>query len=129
VGADVATPGGCGPHGPWLSLLFFIPYINYMLMLLLSVLPTAVRPPAVRQAEFRHQGRLLREALVGIAAGLAVSVPTVLISVFIVKSYSTPLFLGTPFSLGAIHRVFREPATASVRWATPCGRSPRGCCF
>ncbi len=91
---------------PWLSLLFFIPYINYMLMLLLSVLPTAVRPPAARQAEFRHQGQLLREALVGIAAGLAVSVPTVLISVFIVKSYSTPLFLGTPFSLGAITAYF-----------------------
>jgi len=91
---------------PWLSLLFFVPYINYALMLLLSVLPTAAHAPAVRQAEFRRQGQLLREALVGIAAGLAVSVPTVLISVFIVKSYSTPLFLGTPFSLGAITAYF-----------------------
>ena len=91
---------------PWLSLLFFIPYVNYVLMLLLSVLPTAVRAPAVRQAEFQRQGQLLREALAGIAAGLAVSVPTVLISVFVVKSYSTPLFLGTPFSLGAITAYF-----------------------
>jgi len=91
---------------PWLSLLFFIPYVNYMLMLLLSILPTAVRPPALRQADVRRQGQLLREALVGIAAGLAVSVPTVLVSVFVVKSYSTPLFLGTPFSLGAITAYF-----------------------
>ena len=93
-------------RSPWLSLLFFVPYVNYVLMLTLSALPTAVRPPAVRQAEFRRQGELLREALVGIAAGLAVSVPTVLISVFVVKSYSTPLFLGTPFSLGAITAYF-----------------------
>src|SRR5258708_739686 len=91
---------------PWLSLLFFIPYVNYMLMLLLSILPTAVRPPALRQADVRRQGQLLREALVGIAAGLAVSVRTVLVSVFVVKSYSTPLFLGTPFSLGAITAYF-----------------------
>jgi hypothetical protein len=75
-------------------------------MLLLSILPTALRPPALRQADVRRQGQLLREALVGIAAGLAVSVPTVLVSVFVVKSYSTPLFLGTPFSLGAITAYF-----------------------
>src|SRR5260370_26160957 len=75
-------------------------------MLLLSLLPAALRPAALRQAEFRCQGQLLREALVGIAAGLAVSVPTVLVSVFVVKSYSTPLFLGTPFSLGAITAYF-----------------------
>jgi uncharacterized membrane protein YhaH (DUF805 family) len=93
-------------RSPWLSLLFFVPYVNYALMLTLSLLGTAVRPPAARQAEFTRQGRLLREALAGIAAGLAVSVPTVLISVFVVKSYSTPLFLGTPFSLGAITAYF-----------------------
>lgn len=40
----------------------------------------------------------LREALLALAAGLAVSVPTVLVSVLVVRSYSTPLFLGTPFS-------------------------------
>jgi len=91
---------------PWLSLLFFVPYVNYALMLTLSALGTADRPPAARQAEFVRQGRLLRDALVGIAAGLAVSVPTVLVSVLLVKSYSTPLFLGTPFSLGAVTAYF-----------------------
>jgi uncharacterized membrane protein YhaH (DUF805 family) len=93
-------------RSPWLSLLFFVPYVNYALMLTLAVLPTAVRPAPARQAQVRRQGLLLREALTGIAAGLAVSVPTVLISVLVVKSYSSPLFLGTPFSLGAITAYF-----------------------
>src|SRR5258708_27746462 len=72
---------------PWLSLLFFVPYVNYVLMLLLSILPTALRPPALRQAEFRRQGQLLREALVGIAAGPAVSVPAALVSAVWGKRY------------------------------------------
>src|SRR5258708_2170991 len=113
---------------PWLSLLFFVPYVNYVLMLLLSILPTALRPPALRQAEFRRQGQLLREALVGIAAGLAVSVPAGLVSVFVVKSYSTPLFLGTPVSPGALPAYFvnrnghRAPRATLRAWARLVGR-------
>jgi hypothetical protein len=44
----------------------------------------------------------LRSALVAIAAGLAVTVPTALLAIYWKQAYSTGLFLGTPFTLGAI---------------------------
>ena len=86
----------------WLCLLFFVPYANYVLMLALSAVPSAPRAPGRRAPEDVASDTKLREALLALAAGLAVSVPTVLVSVLVVRSYSTPLFLGTPFSLGAI---------------------------
>ncbi|MGH7645300.1 MAG: hypothetical protein ACREMR_06910, partial [Gemmatimonadales bacterium] len=89
-------------HWAWLCLLFFVPYVNYPLMLALSALPSAPRTPGRRSTDDVASDAKLREALLALAAGLAVSVPTVLISVLVVRSYSTPLFLGTPFSLGAI---------------------------
>src|SRR5258708_9173441 len=81
---------------PWLSLLFFVPYVNYVLMLLLSILPTALRPPALRQAEFRRQGQLLRGALVGVAAGPAGRGPPGLGRLVAGKDHSTPVFLRPP---------------------------------
>ncbi len=86
----------------WLCLLFFVPFLNYVLMLVLSLLPTRPHTAMWGVARDAASDSKLREALLALAAGLAVSVPTVLISVLVVRSYSTPLFLGTPFSLGAI---------------------------
>lgn len=88
-------------YSPWLCLLFFVPVVNYVTMLVLSLLPSA---PWVAAAPARQVPLDLRltAALKSIAAGLAVALPTVLISVLVVKGYSGGLFLGTPFSLGAI---------------------------
>ena len=86
----------------WLCLLFFVPYLNYLLMLVLSLVPTTHRTPVWSLEREAASDAKLREALIALAAGLAVSVPTVLLSVLVVRSYSTPLFLGTPFSMGAI---------------------------
>lgn len=85
----------------WLCLVFFIPIVNYLLMLYLCVAPTAVRRvPRPRQETLTDEK--VKSALLGVAAGLAVTIPTVLISVYVRKTYSTGLFLGTPFTLGAI---------------------------
>src|SRR5439155_16011823 len=34
--------------------------------------------------------------------GLAVAIPTILLNVYVLRRYSTSLFLGTPFTLGAV---------------------------
>lgn len=84
----------------WLALAFFIPVINYVLMLGLSVAPTRtvlrgpLAPPVFEES--------LRSALIAVAAGIAITVPTILIAVYVKKAYSPGLFLGTPFTLGAI---------------------------
>ncbi len=78
----------------WLALLFFVPLVNYALMVL---------------------DDRLKSGLLGVAAALAVAIPTVLFSVYVKKSYSVGLFLGTPFTVGSISaHVFnyRHPRTA-----------------
>lgn len=86
---------------PWLSLLFFVPVVNYVTMLVLAKLPTAPRRRSSGGAGPAVDLRLTA-ALTSIAAGLAVALPTILISVLVVERYTASLFLGTPFSLGAI---------------------------
>src|SRR3989449_10843758 len=44
----------------------------------------------------------LKSGLFGVAASLAITIPTVLIGVYLKKNYSAGLFLGTPFSIGYI---------------------------
>jgi uncharacterized membrane protein YhaH (DUF805 family) len=108
----------------WLALLFFVPVVNYALMALLSVLPAKSRvpltlpPPSGPWRSERVSPVLddrLKSGLLGVAAALAVAIPTVLFSVYVKQSYSVGLFLGTPFTVGSISaHVFnyRHPRTA-----------------
>jgi uncharacterized membrane protein YhaH (DUF805 family) len=105
-------------HSAWLALVFFVPVLNYVLMLGLSLSPTRtvvrgpLSPPVVDDK--------LRSALVAVAAGLAVTIPTILIAVYVRKAYSAGLFLGTPFTLGAISaNVFNSRRRASFRETIP----------
>ena len=88
-------------RSPWWGLLFFVPVVNYLVMLWLSLLPSradrgepATPPTAV---DLR-----LRAGLLGVAAALAITIPTVLIGVYLRRMYSAGLFLGTPFTIGYI---------------------------
>ena len=88
-------------RSPWLSLLFFVPFVNYAVMLALATLPsrapTAGPAPRPSGAELR-----LRAGLLGVGAALAITIPTVLIGVYLRRMYSAGLFLGTPFTIGYI---------------------------
>lgn len=86
---------------PWLSLVFFLPVLNYVTMLVLAALPSAPHPRGAGSTGPAVDLRLTA-ALKSIAAGLAVALPTILISVLVFERYTASLFLGTPFSLGAI---------------------------
>ena len=86
---------------PWIALLFFVPVVNYLTMLILAALPSEA-PYRGRKLSGAAMDLRLTAALKSIAAGLAVALPTILISVFVLKTYTTSLFLGTPFSLGAV---------------------------
>ena len=84
----------------WLAVLFFIPYLKFLLMLTLCVLPTVptsqwrARVPDPVTADRR------RSALLGLGAALAVTIPTILLGVYFKRNYSFGLFLGTPFTAG-----------------------------
>ena len=86
---------------PWIALLFFVPVLNYCLMLLLAVLPSRgvqwpveAPPPVVDDR--------LKSAMLGVAASLGVTLLTVGVGVYLRRSYSTGLFLGVPFTVGYI---------------------------
>jgi hypothetical protein len=86
----------------WWALLFFVPVLNYLLMLVLSLLPTAAVPEWRQAAPVPVMSDRLKSGLLGVAASLAITIPTVLIGVYLKKNYSAGLFLGTPFSIGYI---------------------------
>lgn len=84
----------------WLTLLFFVPYVNYLLMAVLSALPSA---PVSHPLEVeRTPDRRLPRALLSMGAGLAIGLGMMALSVHLVESYGLALFLATPVVLGAI---------------------------
>ena len=102
IGISMTTRRAVDAGGsPWIALLFFIPAVNYGLMLLFSILPSRGRawpveapPPAVDDR--------LKSAMLGVAASLGLTLLTVGIGVYMRRSYSTGLFLGVPFTVGYI---------------------------
>jgi uncharacterized membrane protein YhaH (DUF805 family) len=89
--------------GPWSALLFFVPVINFALMAVLSLLPSSSRAwggPAEAQPPVVDDR--MTSAMLGVAASLGITVLTVLLGVYLRRSYSTGLFLGVPFTIGYI---------------------------
>ncbi len=88
-------------RSPWWCLLFFVPVVNYATMVWLAVQPSravaAAGAPPPAAVDLR-----LRAGLLGVGAALAITIPTVLIGVYLRRQYSAGLFLGTPFSIGYI---------------------------
>lgn len=89
-------------RSPWLALFFFVPMLNYLLMLALSLAhpaskvawPVAEPPPQVDER--------LRSAMLGVAASIGITLVTVAVGIYLRRSYSTGLFLGVPFTIGYI---------------------------
>jgi uncharacterized membrane protein YhaH (DUF805 family) len=87
---------------PWTALLFFVPVVNFVVMAVLSVLPSASKtawpvaapPPAVDER--------FRSAMLGVAASLGITLATVGVGIYLRRSYSTGLFLGVPFTIGYV---------------------------
>jgi len=87
---------------PRTGLYFFMPFINYLFMLLLCVLPSRGPPPVTRTEEANK----VKSALLGVAVSVVISVGMVLFSVFVLHEYAAALFVGTPFLAGASSAFF-----------------------
>lgn len=84
----------------WYTVVFFLPYFNYLLMVLLCLLPSAAMPQDGVNAPRPHEARL-PSAMMAIAVGLAVGLLMLLLSVAGMQRYGLGLFFGTPFAIGA----------------------------
>lgn len=85
----------------WSSLLFFVPYFNYLWMIALCRMPTA---PVTEKAaaEWQPGDRTLPQALLAMGAGLGIGLVMLVVSVTVLRSYGASLFLGTPFLIGVV---------------------------
>lgn len=101
----------------WLSLLFFIPVVNYVLMAWLSLTPSRAAtevPEPPRPKESNLPGAMLSIAA-GAGAGIATGLAILALTTVGFGGYGLPLFLGSPFIVGAITAYVlnrRYPATA-----------------
>jgi uncharacterized membrane protein YhaH (DUF805 family) len=83
-----------------LGLMFFVPFVNYLLMLGLCAVPTRAAPPAKRT--LAGEDRLVWSAMIGTVAGAGIGLAMVVMSVFAFGQYGGTLFIGTPFVMGAV---------------------------
>jgi uncharacterized membrane protein YhaH (DUF805 family) len=88
-------------YSAWLALLFFVPGINYLFMAVMCAVPTSDEPVYTEEVPRAHEHRLPK-AMLAIAAGMALGLLMLGVSVIGAKSYGISLFLGTPFLIGAI---------------------------
>ena len=102
---------------------FFVPILNYALMLWLAALPSV--PPSAVLASAGHQAAAdrYRSALIGLLGATVVALLAVLVSIAAFGTYGVTLFIGTPFIQGMVvgwafnRRGIRSWAeTASVIW-------------
>ena len=85
---------------PWLALLFFVPAVNYLLMLGLCVARSV--PVPTRAVIIVDAAPMLKAALLAVLGGVAFGLLAVALSVFGLETYGSVLFLGAPFTIGLI---------------------------
>jgi uncharacterized membrane protein YhaH (DUF805 family) len=93
-----ALDAGCSA---WLGLLFFVPGVSYLFIAAMCLLPSRAptSPPVEVPRSYEHR---LPSALLAIAAGMTIGLGMLALSVYGLSSYGLPLFLGTPFVIGAL---------------------------
>jgi uncharacterized membrane protein YhaH (DUF805 family) len=87
----------------WITVAFFLPILNYILMLALVAAPTARGGPLSRRQRPEPAGSLLdANGILAVAAGAIAVAGALLIAIAWLKSYGLTTFLGTPFLMGLV---------------------------
>ncbi|MCA9130477.1 MAG: hypothetical protein KDB22_25485 [Planctomycetales bacterium] len=103
---------------PWLGLLVVVPIVNLALILVLALVPTSSAtqtktrdryldpfesPRTMEATEEESVGQsAIASAVVGLLAGAIYLVTFVVFSVYVINSYGTALFFGTPIITGSV---------------------------
>lgn len=83
------------------AFLFFIPFLNYLMMIFLSSIPSDTSRSWVR-AERDKKSIMLKEAIGTMILGALFSTGIMAILIYVFKEYSAALFLGVPFIYGFV---------------------------
>ena len=90
-----------GRSPAWCSA-FFIPILNYAVMLWLAALPSATSTPEVQKPDPSVDVDRYGSAIFGVLGAAAFGLLAILVSVTGIRDYGWPLFLGTPFIQGMV---------------------------
>lgn len=85
----------------WVCFLFFAPYVNYLVMVGLCLLPSAAPARQTPSPPPDERGRRLPRMLGAVVAGVSIGLAMTWFSVAIARSYGAALFFGAPFVMGA----------------------------
>ncbi len=83
----------------WTGIGFFIPIVNYLVMLTLCFLPS-VAEGAKPDRTLKGEERVMWAALSGVIGGSVLGLGMTVFSVFVLGEYGSSLFIGTPFAMG-----------------------------
>lgn len=87
---------------PWYVLGFFLPVLNYLVMVWLCILPSKpIQTEKTDQKNTSSDDRF-KHALIGVIASIIAGIAVILIAVFIFDSYGLSVFVLVPFLLGLI---------------------------
>lgn len=88
--------------GPWMGLWIFVPGVNFVLMLVLCLMPSQPRPAAVTRADEVRAAHSIGSSLLGAGVGSTVGLAMLAFSVYGLRDYGAGLFMGTPLLVAAI---------------------------
>lgn len=94
-----------GGLSPWVGVLFGAPFLNYIIISGLSFRADC----AIRDVPPASAARLepkMSSALLGLGAGVCLTLAMTLISTYVLKSYGSALFMTTPILIGAASGFF-----------------------
>ncbi|PWN08024.1 DUF805 domain-containing protein [Rhodohalobacter mucosus] len=87
---------------PWYVLGFFLPVLNYLVMLWLCIQPSKpIQTGKTDQKNTSSEDRF-KHALIGVIASIIAGIAVILIAVFIFDSYGLSVFVLVPFLIGLI---------------------------
>ena len=86
---------------PWIALLFFVPGLNWLMMLALAAKGSVTQSHWPLPEPDVVIDQRLKSGLLGVVAGLGIAGAMTLLSIYVLGSYGTSMFLGTPLVMGA----------------------------
>jgi uncharacterized membrane protein YhaH (DUF805 family)/uncharacterized protein YndB with AHSA1/START domain len=89
-------------RSPWFCSLFFLPVVNYLVMLWLAFEPTGASQAWNAREPYASEHGWLRSAVLSIITGCVAAAALLLFCLFVIRPYGIGLFLVVPFLLGAV---------------------------
>ncbi len=88
---------------PWTGMLFFVPILNYLMMVEFCFLPSVPQENTPKDFIEISREESFKSAVLAIFSSVLLTFLMIWVSVYLLKNYGTALFFGTPLLLGAVN--------------------------